>query len=431
MPGPRDLTDVAIDSALHRLPEPKSSWRGLTPPEDLGAMVDAGSGQITLQALIACLHYGPAPYSVRALHRYADLCWKRFMLSEPWSAIYGEAIVCCWVAVVLLAERIGETALAGRFRALLSAWAATSRLMEARAGGKTYVLSAGCRSWGHEESASGLSAIWNYAAGRATPPPPGSKKYGTPGAYDDWGWLVRAESLGLPVLRAAAAPWPAEMPLARLLETAPRWSARTEMQLLGWADGSRLWLMGDDEATMDDEDANGNTPGWLAAGVLGGRIVALPDWPNPADGATRLRQTNCRADLDGTPEKGWTLWHSHLGERRGAHPATGASGFLSHLPPWQGAPLLFHVAIPALAGEWRLLAPAAIGAGEETGELPAPIFPVPLPGPADRPALRLTWLPSSAEWLLECDEAPVDLREIHGDPPNWPRRWIVTRRPAA
>lgn len=163
MPDPREITDAAIDRALHALPEPDNGWRNHLPPEDLGAMVDAGSGQITLQALVALLWLGNAKeraFAVRTLNRYADLCWSRFMLSEPWSAIYGEAIVCCWLAVVLLATRIGEHALAARFRDLLAAWAATSRLMEARAAdGKIYVMSAGCRSWGHDIKASGLSTL--------------------------------------------------------------------------------------------------------------------------------------------------------------------------------------------------------------------------------------------------------------------------------
>ena len=114
------------------------------------------------------------------------------------------------------------------------------------------------------------------------------------------------------------------------------------MQLLGWADGSRLWLMGDDEPGFDDEDPNGNTPGWLAAGVLGGRIVALPAWPNPVDGLERLREVNSRADLDGSPDRGWTLWHSHLGAASGKHATTGEAGFVSTLPaPFIGAKYTF------------------------------------------------------------------------------------------
>lgn len=78
---PRVKTDIAIDSALHQLPEPANGWRDLIPPENLGAMVDSGSGQITLQALVASLWYGPRPAAVRSLNRYADLCPSRFMLS--------------------------------------------------------------------------------------------------------------------------------------------------------------------------------------------------------------------------------------------------------------------------------------------------------------------------------------------------------------
>lgn len=417
MPGPRDITDVAIDSALHRLPEPANGWRAQVPPEDLGAMVDSGSGQITLQALIALLWYGnpkERAFATRALHRYADLCWSRFMLSEPWSEIYGEAIVCCWVAVVLIAQRIGDAALADRFRALLGAWAATSRLMEATAAdGKTYVMAAGCRSWGHELSASGLSAIWRIASVRVDPPAPGSPAYGTPGAYDDWGWLRRCERLGLEVLRAAAAPYPAGQTIETLLAAAPRWAARTEMQLIGLGDGSRVWLMGDDESSFDDEDENGNTPGRLLAGVLGRRLIALPAWPNPVDGAERLRQTNCKADLDGTPEKGWTLWHSHLGQRRGAHPATGEAGFLSTLPPYTGAPLLFWVGILAGDRTWRQLHPHAVAPEPAPGPTP----PGPAPSAPSNLRARLVSLDGGRFLLLA--EAPagraVVVRKIHPD----------------
>ena len=77
MPAPRERTDAAIDCALHGLPEPANGWRDLLPPEDLGSMVDKGSGQIGLQALVASLHYGPKPYAVRTLNTYADLSTTR------------------------------------------------------------------------------------------------------------------------------------------------------------------------------------------------------------------------------------------------------------------------------------------------------------------------------------------------------------------
>ncbi|MGM8992718.1 hypothetical protein ACTFES_07265, partial [Campylobacter jejuni] len=69
-----------IDSALHGLPEPRTGWRNHLPPEDLGAMKDAGSGQITLQAIVALLWYGnpsERARAVRTLENYAALCPTR------------------------------------------------------------------------------------------------------------------------------------------------------------------------------------------------------------------------------------------------------------------------------------------------------------------------------------------------------------------
>lgn len=425
MPGPREITDVAIDSALHRLPEPANGWRSHVPPEDLGAMVDSGSGQITLQALVALLWYGKPKeraFATRALHHYADLCWSRWMLSEPWSDVYGRAILCCWVAVVLIAERLGDGALAGRFRELLGAYAATARLMEAQADGRTWLLAAGCRSWGHDVASSGLTFAWRVASGRVQPPEPGSHAYGQPGAYDDWGWLNRAERLGLSTLRAAVAGYPAGGSVESLLAAAPRWAARTEMQLLGWADGSRLWLMGDDEAALDDEDDNGNTPGWLAAGVLGGRVIVRPRWPNPVDGLERLRQVNCRADLDGAPDRGWTLWHSHLGERRGVHPASGEPGFVSSIPAYTGAPLLFWVAILAGDRTWRQLHPRLAT---------PPIAPAPPahPAPVVAPDFDLTarWDAVLRAWILAVDVTwPLEFAPLHPEPAHRElQRWTL------
>ena len=342
MAQPRVITDVAIDSALHRLDDPQNGWRNHVPPEDLGAMVDAGSGQITLQAAVALLHYGPRDRAVRILTNYARLCPKRFGLSEPWSLIYFKAIVCNWLAVVLIAERIGERKLAQEFRALVSTWAGTCALMEVRG----VVLAAGCRCWGHEVHGGGWDDLWSWAKGSKEPPRPGTKGYGTPGAADDWGWLNRCARLALTELRALASPF-AGRGWQSLLSSIPRWGARTEMQLLGWADGSRIWIMGDDDAEFDDEDENGNTPGFLAAGVLGGKIVALPEWPNPFDGLKRLRQTGCRADIDGSPKFGWTVLHSHLGETKVA------GGFLSRLEPYTASPLVFWQHCPAGSLVWE------------------------------------------------------------------------------
>ena len=365
---PRKITDVAIDAALHQLPEPTNGWRNQIPPEDLGAMKDAGSGQITLQACIASLHYGDRASAVWTLTNYAELCPRRFGLSEPWSWIYFKAIVCNWLAVVVIAERIGEHSLAEKFRRLLEMWAGTCELMAVRG----VVLAAGARGWGHPIHGGGWDDLWAFANGSKDPAKPGKKGYGIPGAIEDWGWLNRCAHIGLGELRSAASPY-----LGRdwrsLLPSIPRWGARTEMQLLGWEDGSRLWLMGDDEPGFDDEDANGNTPGLLAAGVLGGRIVALPKWPNPFDGKERLRQTNCAADLDGDPTHGWTLFHSHLGEKKLG------SGFTTSLPPYTASPLAFWVLVESGSLVWSVKYPGSV-IHPEPPPVPEPGTNVPAPG---------------------------------------------------
>jgi len=392
MPDPRELTDVAIDSALHRLSEPENGWRKLLPPDDLGSMVDAGSGQIGLQALVAALIFGPREWAKAVLLRYAKVCATRFMLSEPWSAIYGTAIVSCWAAVVTIARWIGDTELERAFIRLLQSWAGTLRLMEARLVhpydgmrpterrwvGQWIVPTAGCRSWGVAPLGIGLHDLWAVATERAKAPLPGSSAYGTPGAYDDWGWLARARYVCRGVLWEAADFYPQSMSLASLISTPPRWTARETFQLLGWADGSRLWVMGGDEPERLDEDDNGNTPGILLAGVLGGRLVWLPKWPDPLSGADHLRQTNTKADVDGSPTEGWMLWHSHFGERR----APNGDGFLSTLLAYTAAPLLFHLVLPAGGTEWNVLS------GPGSSPVPSPAPTPPAPGQVLRLSMR-------------------------------------------
>jgi hypothetical protein len=147
----------------------------------------------------------------------------------------------------------------------------------------------------------------------------------------------------------------------------PRYGARTEFQYIGWEDGSRLCIMGDDEPGFDDEDENGNTPGLLAAGVLGGKVVSLPKWPNPFDGDERIRQTNCRADIDGDPTHGWTLFHSHLGERKLG------DGYTTDLPAYAASPLAFWILIPAGETVWQIKYPGSVV------HPPEPVAPAPVP----------------------------------------------------
>lgn len=373
MPAPRERTDVAIDAALHGLPEPANGWRDLLPPEDLGSMVSEGSGQIGLQALVASLHYGPKPYAVRTLNAYADLSTTRIGLSEPWSWIYFSAIVSCWLATVRIAEATGERELARKFRRLVATWAGTCALMDVR--GK--VIMAGCRGWGHEIKSGGWDGLWAVACGKE-PPSPGSRKYGTPGSLDDWGWLTRCSFIARDVLRAAASPYMGR-DWRSLLPSIIRWGARTEFQLLGWEDGSRLCIMGDDESELDDEDENGNTPGLLAAGVMGGKVVALPKWPNPYNGDERIRQTNCVADIDGDPSHGWTLFHSHLGEKKIG------SGYTTSLPAYTASPLAFWVSIHEGSTVW-------VDMMTDPHVPPADIPPPAEPGNGPKPKPKPSWI---------------------------------------
>jgi hypothetical protein len=339
MAKPRILTDIAIDCALHSLSDPKNGWRNLIPSKDLGQMPYGGSGQIGLQALVAQLHYNKAQ-AIPALLNYYETCkGGRFMLSEPWSAIYGYAIVACWLATVIIAERHGFHDIAGKYRSLLSTWAATCSLMRSEPSG--LVLAAGCRSWGQPLKPIGFTKPWAIASGRLN-----AKNHGKPGVDDDWGWRDRCFYMGQGILRQEAAQWVGKDPLW-LVANAPRWGARTEMCLYGWKDGSRFWTMGDDEAGMDDEDANSNTPGILGAGEIGGKAVQLPNWPakhwddKKLITVDHIRQTTVFADIDGRFTEGWILYHSHIGD-------TYENGYhVTRLPAYKPDEILFAIRIPA------------------------------------------------------------------------------------
>lgn len=339
MAGPRNLTDVAIDCAIHGMPDPQNGWRNHIPGEDLGAMPNGGSGQITLQALVASLWYDGSK-AIKTLENYEQVCQTRFMLSEPWSKIYGRAIVNCWAAVVLIARKKGYADLASRFAGLIDTWSATCALMVSDG----LIMAAGCRSWGWKLGVGGFHEMWAKACGSAIIPPPGSKKYGIPGVDDDWGWLSRCEYLAKDIYRKSASGWDGKDPMW-ILDNAPRWAARTTMELIGWKDGSRAWIMGEDQEKLVDEDENSNTPGVLFAGMINHKPVELP--PFPANGITHLRQTAVVADIDGSPEKGWILLHSHLGDK-----SKYGKFLVSSVAPYKPDEVIFWVRIPSGSLSW-------------------------------------------------------------------------------
>lgn len=339
MAKPRFITDVAIDCAIHQMKDPKNGWRALVPPENLGNMPSSGSGQIGLQALVALLHYNPEQ-AIKTLENYYEMCKTRFMLSEPWSWIYARAIISCWSSTVLIARRKGLSLLASKYMKLLGMWASTCKLMDVSG----RVVMAGCRGWGHRIIAGGWDDTWKVANG-FVPKGPGTAKYGIPGRPDDWGWLNRADWLCKDIYVQALSEFK-NLNVYDLIEVMPQWGARTEFQLIGWKDGSRLTIMGDDEPGFDDEDENNNTPGLLAAGTISGKIVSYPIWPNPYDGKDHLRQADCKADIDGMVRGGWRIMHSHLGQKK----TLGV--FSTDIPSYKPNDLLFHIHCPADSDQW-------------------------------------------------------------------------------
>lgn len=379
-----ELTGQALDLAMAGKPEPAAAWRELLPPDDLGEMDGGGSANIPLFALVAALKFGSRAWAVRVATLYATRCRTRFMLAEPWSRKYGRAIVVAWAAAVKFARAMGEAELAALFLELLKAFMGTcalmaARLTEAPAGaslwerkrvGSLVVAMPGCRSWGLTGLLDGgFDDVFHIGLGLAHAQP-----RGRPGDLDDWGWVARVLEAVTPVLREAAQDFRGDLSPAELLARIPRWAARESYVLYGWEDGSRLATMGADEEERVDEDDNGNTPGSLLKGILGGRFVALPFFPDPHSGETKIRQDAVEADIDGSPERGWTLWHSKLGAER--HPS--GRGWLSRVAPYTASRLHFAIRIPAGSLDWVDLL-------RSSSPAPAPPAP-PLPSPAPRPA---------------------------------------------
>jgi hypothetical protein len=81
---------------------------------------------------------------------------------------------------------------------------------------------------------------------------------------------------------------------------------------------------------------------------------------------TRLRQTKCNASFDGDPEHGWTLFHSHLGEKKIG------DGFTTSLPEYTASPLAFWVLCPEGSLVWEVKYPGAVVHPQEPAPVPDP-----------------------------------------------------------
>lgn len=371
-----ELAANALECAVFGLPEPRTEWRREIPTLDWKTARGGGSPNINGMAAVADMHYAKPgrarELAVGRLENYVRFCRQQWLLAEPETGIYRQWHLNYLAGAVEILRRLGMDALADRFLWILEEDAERSALMSAvltdpylppnqnapriaqdrlqatisARVGETIICRMGARSWGSGGSGGyGVDAPWQQTAravltGGAFPP---SK--GTPGDLDGYSWTMRVARRLEPIFREAGAE-ARTLSVDELVDGARHWSpSHTPFQYLGWEDGSRLCVMGNDEPEFVDEDPNSNTPGVLAYGVLGGRICYLPEWPNPINGAVKIRQQNMRADAD--IEGGQiVLLHSHIGR---SHTQNGYLRTVRDLPT---SPLLFHLVQPRW-GEWR------------------------------------------------------------------------------
>lgn len=350
MPKDHIIAAHALDCAIHNLSEP-SGYHSLIPPDDWGAAKTSGSANIPLMAAVAWYKYSLGTRNAikarEKLLKYAEISTYRFMLAEPFSAIYSDVILIAIIAAVAFAERAGDHELADKLNALVLQWMALAYLMSAvtkklpaeypdpdnekRSLPRRTVVLHGCRSWGHGFNLRFLyHDIYNIAVGWPSP-----RVHGKPGDMDGFDFVTRAlrhHDIEEVITRA----------YNDVLHETNIWSlvkfgCRERFQFIGWEDGSRVCIMGGDEEELVDEDQNGNTPGVMWYGVLNGTIYSYPEWPNPRDGRTRIRQQNMFADIDGNTDKGWTLLHSAIGRLKHI-----SGKFITNIPAYKGSKLIFH-----------------------------------------------------------------------------------------
>lgn len=348
---------IALDCALHGLPEPDIPWRANLPANGFVLGAD-GRGYLStgrspniegmsISAWVCFIATGIAPKkerpaAVRMAADYLAANERMYQLNEFGSVIYSGWTVVVWASLVWALTRLGENKLADGFRALLVQWYALARaalaecpkeglhvnvrytgrggkeevLNESRQAGLMVVVLCGERSWGHGH---GLNYGHHYIARvglgiegpRAIPLKPGRVD----------GWLERATRKLASILAACAAPavacyergdWAG---IAGLL----RFPASQPCELRCYSDGSRVFIEGGDEPEPIDEDDNSNTPrlALMAIYRTPPMILSLPAWPAPNSGDTRIRQTGAWSDIDRDVHGiGWTLLHSHVGVDR-------------------------------------------------------------------------------------------------------------------
>lgn len=351
MPSRHELASNALECAVFRLPEPNTKWKQEIPSMDWKMARGPGSPNINGMAAVADLWYADAgrarDRAIERLRNYLTFSKRQWLLAEPESSIYRAWHLNYLAAAVEILRRGGWRDMASEFLEILREDAERSSLMTAvlrdrhlepnekasktlqdrlRATisdhvGTSVICRMGARSWGSGGSGGyGLDAPWQQIARASLGFGQWPKAKGQPGTIDGFHWTMRVANELKPIFEEAAREI-VSMQVSTLLERSKRWSSsHTGFQYLGWEDGSRLCMMSLDEEGFVDSDPNSNTPGVLVYGVVGGRLIYLPEWPNPIDGDVKIRQENMRADADlrwdGNRPTSVVLQHSHIGRKK-------------------------------------------------------------------------------------------------------------------
>lgn len=418
MPTRHEAASNALECAIFGLPEPRTEWKKEIPTLEWEMARGPGSPNINGMAAVAHLYYSKAgrerEVAIQRLRNYVKYAKKQWLLAEPESGIYRTWHLNYLAGAVELARRQGLDSLANEFLWFLEEDAERSALMTAtlhspylapnekaprtlqdrlRATisdhvGERVICRMGARSWGSGGSGGyGLDAPWQQIARAVLFGGQWPKAKGTPGEIDGFHWTMRVANRLRPIFEEAGAE-AKTLSTEELVAQSIHWSSsHAPFQYLGWEDGSRLCVMSLDEPEFVDSDPNSNTPGVVAYGVVGGRLIYLPEWPNPIDGDVKIRQENMRADVDLDWADGRPiivrLAHSHIGRKN-------VDGYLrSSVTLDTSSPLAFHL-VQRPWQEWE----DVLEAEEPPADPPPP--PVPPTQPPPKPKDKKWW--EKIEW---------------------------------
>ena len=341
--GHKEAGLAALYALTGKRPMPKGYEKLLPQPDWNTARHRGGSGNIPLMAASGFYAAANTPAKVTLawilVKNYAKFCKEQFMLNEPYSWIYGAWIFMSWIGIIMTARRRGDKDIEKEYKDLCKQYLAVGIALAShaskwapysgeRAKNKLprwiYVM-CGARSWGHSTTDElGFYSIFDVALGAQK-----VKQYKTV-----WTTVALQNADVRACIRGLAEEMGAIRAHASLIPEYVKYPAKEFIQMMGWADGSRAFAMGTDEAEFVDDDPNSNTPGVLFFGCFGGKIIMAPGDPNPHDGKTRIRQKNVISDMDGTPHFGWVVVSNMIGNKEG-------NNFFTQIPAYVGSKLEF------------------------------------------------------------------------------------------